>query len=95
MNITETHKTIAALAGTVALAFAAVGHFQTKAEAEEAKVEAKKSVQQLRAEILLQRVKDLSEKEAKEGLTPIEKLERELNLEQVKAIQAEDAKVKK
>lgn len=95
MNITETHKTIVALAGTVAIAFGAVGYFQTKAEADEAKKEAKQSVEQLRAEVLLQRVKALAEKEAKEGLTPSEKVERDLNLKQVEAIHAEAVKGKK
>lgn len=41
MNITDTHKTIAALAGTAVLAVGAVSYFQTKSEKESAERVAK------------------------------------------------------
>lgn len=90
MTISDTAKNISAIAGVVILAFGAVNYFQTKADAAEQKQEVQKSVEQLRAELLLARIKELN---AKKERTPDEQLELELNLAQVKAIQA--AQVKK
>jgi hypothetical protein len=88
VNISDAYKTIGALAGTVVLAFGAVNVFQTRAAADEQKQQIQRSVEELRAEILLNRIAELNAKEAKEPLTPAEKTERELLLAQVKALQA-------
>lgn len=96
MNFTDTHKAIVAAAGIAALTIGGYRYFLPRTEAAEqiaaVKAEAKateqkvaKTVDQLRAEVLLARVKQLNEK-AK--LTEDEKLERELNVKQVMAIQA-------
>jgi hypothetical protein len=47
-----------------------------------------RSVDELRAELLLNRISELNAKEAKEPLTPAEKTERELLVAQVAALQA-------
>lgn len=94
MSISDAYKTLAALAGTVVLAFGAANYFQTKAAAAEAKQEVLKTVEQLRAEVLMNRITELNEKEAKTPLTPAEKSERELLMAQVKQIQADQVKGK-
>jgi len=89
VTITDTARNLSALAGVVVLAFGAANYFQTKAEAAEQKQQTERTVQQLRAEVLLVRVKQLN---AKADLTPDEKLELELLIAQVRQIQAEGVK---
>jgi hypothetical protein len=90
MTLSDTHKTIVAVVSIATLAVGGYKYFIPRAEAAEqiaaAKAEQQKSVQELRAELLLARVKELN---AKKERTPDEQLELELNLAQVKAIQAE------
>lgn len=93
MTLSDTHKAIMAAVGLLALGATSVGVFQTQAAAKEQakQIEQKqaKSINELRAEIAMNRVGELNTKEAKEPLTPTERTERELLLEQVKALQAE------
>lgn len=106
MTLTDTQKAISAAIVLLALGATGVTVFQTQKAAAADKAELKQevtksaqqvqqTVEQLRAEVLLQRVKALAEKESKEGLTPSEKVERDLNLKQIEAIQAEAAKKSK
>jgi hypothetical protein len=85
VTIPSAYQTLAALAGTVALAFGAVNYFQPRAAAAAEKQEVQRTVEELRAELLLTRAKVLN---AKENRTADEQIELELTLAQVKAIQA-------
>jgi hypothetical protein len=89
VDIADAYKPMAAIAGAIVLAFGAANYFQTKAEAQEAKQEVQKTVEELRAEVLLQRIKVLNDKPV---LTANEKTELDLNLKQVAAIQAAGVK---
>ncbi len=93
MSISDTHKTLIAVVGIAGLSVAGWNYFLPRGEAAEqiaaAKAEQAKSVEQLRVEVLLNRVKQLNDK-AKP--TADEQTEKALLMEQIKTMQAEMAK---